>query len=253
MIKGIDTATPVSASVAASLAADNYSFVCRYLVPTGGKRLTKDEADTISDNGLQIISVFETTADRALGGRAAGLADGAKAAQTAQNVGQPKGSCIYAAVDFEATKAQMPTVLAYIQAFSEATPDYTTGVYGSYDVIEAAYDARVCSRFWQTRAWSRGKESAAANLYQYDCGPTGLGLSLHGIDVDLNYAYGNEGSWNTRKPIEEAKPKMKVEDANKIIQFLKAGFGVVESHSEAREEFRRLANALREASGQPQE
>ncbi|NEW05103.1 DUF1906 domain-containing protein [Paenibacillus sp. SYP-B3998] len=102
---------------------------------------------------MGIVSVFETTASRALGGRAAGLADGATAVQVAQKVGQPTGSCIYFAVDFK------------------ATPEFTTGVYGSHAVVEAVRAAGACSRFWQTRAWSYGKHSAAAHIYQYDCGP----------------------------------------------------------------------------------
>ncbi|MDF2721847.1 MAG: hypothetical protein K0Q59_1522, partial [Paenibacillus sp.] len=57
--------------------SDGFEFVCRYLVPYGWKRLTLEEADLISASGLNIVSVFETTADRALGGREAGLADGA--------------------------------------------------------------------------------------------------------------------------------------------------------------------------------
>lgn len=157
MTKGFDCSTPLTAQTAAAFVKDGYSFVARYLVPSGYKALTKSEADRISQAGLQIVSVFETTANRALGGRSAGLADGATAVQVAHQLGQPAGSCIYFAVDFDATSAQMATVVAYIQAASEATPEYTTGVYGSYAVMEAVKKAGACSRFWQTYAWSGGK------------------------------------------------------------------------------------------------
>jgi hypothetical protein len=72
-------------------------------------------------------------------------------------------------------------------------------------------------------------------------------MPMNGISVDLNESYGNEGWWNT---LTQAKEEylMTPEDANKIIAFLKAGYGVVAS-----EEFRRLANELRKASGQPEE
>lgn len=50
--------------------------------------------------------------------------------------------------------------------------------------------------------------------------------------------------------VEEVKPKMKAEDANKIIGFLKAAYGTTED-KEARKEYSRLANELRAASGQP--
>jgi hypothetical protein len=42
------------------------------------------------------------------------------------------------------------------------------------------------------------------------------------------------------------------EDANKIIQFLSAAWFATESE-EARAEFKRLANELRKASGQPEQ
>lgn len=198
MTKGFDCATPVTAETAAAFAAEGYAFVCRYLVQSGWKRLTAEEAANISAAGLNIVSVFETTADRALGGRDAGLADGRTAAQTAFSVGQSRGSTIYFAVDFEATASQMQTVIEYIRGASEATPDFTTGVYGSYSVVDAVHAAGACSRFWQTRAWSYGKVTPVADIYQYDCGPAGLGLEANGIQVDLNESYGDEGWWNLR-------------------------------------------------------
>lgn len=48
---------------------------------------------------------------------------------------------------------------------------------------------------------------------------------------------------------EEVKPKMTEEDANKIIEFLKAGYGIVVDPA-SRKEYNRLANVLRETSGQ---
>ncbi|MEW9698030.1 DUF1906 domain-containing protein [Paenibacillus sp. SI8] len=245
VVNGFDCSTPLTANTAAAFSKDGYSFVGRYLVPSGAKALTKQEAELISDAGLQILSVYETTANRALGGRSAGLADGAAALQVAAAVGQPPGSCIYFAVDFDATSAQLPTVIAYIQAASEATPGYTTGVYGSYQVMEAVHAAAACSRFWQTYAWSRGDKSTFLHVYQFQNDET-----IHGIGVDYNEAYGNEGFWNTFDvPV---SPPLSPEDANKIIPFLAAAHEATISAA-AREEFHRLANELRKASGQPEE
>ncbi|MOA56576.1 hypothetical protein D3C78_1805790 [compost metagenome] len=52
------------------------------------------------------------------------------------------------------------------------------------------------------------------------------------------------------QPVKEEKPKMKAEDANKIIPFLSAGYAVAQDKA-SRDEFKRLANELRIASGQP--
>lgn len=46
---------------------------------------------------------------------------------------------------------------------------------------------------------------------------------------------------------------MSVEDANKIIRFLSAGYFVVKGNKDAEEEFHRLANELRKASGQQEQ
>lgn len=256
MSTAFDCATPLTASVASAFKRDGFSAVARYLVPSGWKALTKAEADRISAAGLQIISVFETTASRALGGRGAGLVDGACAVQVANKVGQPKGSTIYFAVDFDARDAEMPAVIEYIRAASEATPDFNTGVYGSAKVIKAVMAAGGCSRYWQTYAWSRGEVVPGIHIHQYDNGPNGIGMPMNGITVDLNKTFGNEGGWNTLTPAPPAQEveeyMLAVEDANKVIGFLAAAHGA-SADPEAQDEFHRLANELRKASGQPEE
>ncbi|MCS7460897.1 DUF1906 domain-containing protein [Paenibacillus doosanensis] len=243
MAKGFDCATPLTANTAAAFERDGYVFVARYLVPSSWKALTRQEVDTISNAGLQIVSVYETTADRALGARAAGLYDGASALALAGQMGQPPGSTIYFAVDFDASSAQMSSVISYIRAASEATPGYNTGVYGSYSVVEAVMAAGACSRAWQTYAWSGGKKSARANIYQYQ-----NDITVNGIAVDLNESYGQEGWWNTAG----ANVSLSVSDANKLIEFMKAGYFAANDEA-GKEEFHRLANELRKASGQPEE
>jgi hypothetical protein len=253
MSKAFDCATPLTAPVANIFKRDGFEVVARYLVPSGWKALTKAEADRISTAGLQIISVYETTASRALGGRGAGLVDGASAVQVANKVGQPKGSTIYFAVDFDAKDSDMPAVIEYIKAASEATPDFNTGVYGSARVIKAIQKSGACSRFWQTYAWSRGEVVPGIHIHQYDNGPKGIGMPMNGISIDLNKTFGNEGSWNTLEPIQEVEEYMMTpEDANKIIGFLSAAHGATPD-PEAQAEFHRLANELRKASGQTEE
>lgn len=258
MAKGFDCAVPLTRESAKRFHDDGYEFVCRYLVPSGWKRLTKIEAADISAAGLQVVSVYETTANRALGGRSAGLVDGARAVQVAIAVGQPAGSRIYFAVDFEATAKQMDTVIQYIRGVSEAATNFLTGVYGSAAVIEAVMAAKACSGFWQTYAWSKGRKAGGIQIYQYDNGPKGLGQAIHGVNVDLDVASGDVGWWNTLPPIiqppthtnEEMNEYMlSKEDADKIIAFIQAAYMAAGSQ-ESRVEFHRLAEELRKASGQ---
>jgi hypothetical protein len=194
MAKGFDCATPLTAETAAAFKASGYEFVCRYLVPSGWKMLTKEEADAIQVAGLMIVSVFETTADRALGRYQAGLQDGSIAARCAKDVGQPTESTIYFAVDFDVTTAaQMQNVIEYIRGANDATPQFSTGVYGEYEVVEAVKAAGAASHFWQTYAWSRGK-LADCQIFQWQNDTKEDGID---VGIDKNRSYGCEGWWGT--------------------------------------------------------
>lgn len=264
--QGFDCAATLTAPVANMFKRDGKDFVCRYLVPSGWKRLTKVEADIITAAGLQIVSVFETTEDRALGGREAGLEDGAAAERVAAEVSQPAGSCIYFAVDFDVKPDQMETVIEYIRGASEATPNYSTGVYGCCALIEAAVAASACSHFWQTLAWSHGLKSEYANIYQCDNGPEGQGMCINGIDVDLDESHGNEGWWNTAPaPVEAPAEEPVVEEpptpppfpfdqvsALKVVVILQALYDAC-ADSQVQAAAHHAAKALRDAVGLPEE
>lgn len=191
-MEGIDCATPLNARTARALADAGVEFVCRYLVPAryAWKRLTGDEAEYITGAGMQIGSVFETTANRAAAGAAAGQADGVAAYKEAQLICQPKDTAIYFAVDYDAQPADYDAIEAYLRAAEEQIPGYRVGVYGSYTVVEEMAHRGAAWHFWQTYAWSGGKKSKAANIYQHK-----NDVSMAGIGVDLNKSFGNEGFW----------------------------------------------------------
>ncbi|WP_082083956.1 glycoside hydrolase domain-containing protein [Paenibacillus beijingensis] len=185
---------PLSASAAKALAAAGMQFACRYLVPANyaWKRLTRPEAEAISAAGMTIISVYETAANRPAGGAAAGANDGAAAYKEAVAIGQPAGSAIYFAVDYDARSADYDAIEAYLKAAAAQIGPYKAGVYGSYTVIEEMAGRGAAAHFWQTYAWSRGRRSGRVNIFQYKNGQT-----VAGVQVDLNDSYGNEGGWST--------------------------------------------------------
>ncbi|SFH21618.1 S-layer homology domain-containing protein [Desulfotomaculum arcticum] len=196
-MKGIDCATPLTVETAKTIAATGMKFICRYLVPNtpsmAWKRLTKQEAEAITTAGLNIISVFETSANRSTGGAAAGKADGALALKEALEIGQPKGTVIYFAVDYDAQPKDYSVIEQYLGAAASVLVDYNIGVYGSFNVVEEMARRGVVNNFWQTYAWSQGKKSQYVNIYQYK-----NDQALAGINVDFNESYGNEGWWNTK-------------------------------------------------------
>jgi hypothetical protein len=242
---GIDCAQPLTFAKAQAIAAAGYRFAARYLVPKeyAWKRLTRSEAEAISGAGMQIVSVYETEANRPSGGAAYGRVDGAAAYAEAKAIGQPNGSAIYFAVDYDAPPKDYDTIEAYLRAAArELQGEYEVGVYGSYAVVEEMAQRGAAGHLWQTYAWSGGKKAAGANIWQYRNDQT-----VSGHPVDLNEAYGGEGSWSTRQ---EVKPKMDPKDAEKIIRFLSAAWYATDN-PDARAEFNRLANEVRKAAGLP--
>lgn len=194
MPKGIDCATPLTVTAAQALAAAGMEFACRYLVPEryAWKRLTRQEAEAITAAGMKIVSVFETTANRPAGGTAAGQTDGVLALKEAQSIGQPEGTAIYFAVDYDAQPRDYDAIEQYLRTAAAELLGYAVGVYGSYAVVEEMSRRGAAKHFWQTYAWSRGKKSERANIWQYK-----NGAQVAGIAVDLNESYGNEGWWDT--------------------------------------------------------
>ncbi len=197
MIRGIDCARPLDAKTAAAVKHAGYDFVGRYMVPASGslkwKALTAAEAKAVTDAGLRLLTVWETTADRVKGGADAGASDGKRALRCAQSIGMPTSGIIYFAVDYDATAADMPTIEAYLRAARAQTGDYEIGVYGSYGVIEYMAQRNVCRGYWQCLGWSGGKVSAHRTVYQAQ-----FGQSVAGVSVDINECpdMTQAGIWN---------------------------------------------------------
>jgi hypothetical protein len=246
MAKGIDCATPLTTERAKTIAAAGYQFVCRYLVPEqyAWKRLTKSEAEAISQTGMNIISVWETTADRAAGGASAGKPDGVAALKEAQSIGQPLGSAIYFAVDFDAQPKHYDAIERYLRAAGEAIPGYEVGVYGSCAVVEEMIRRSAARHAWQTYAWSHGQKSQHANIYQYK-----NGQQMAGITVDLNESYGGEGWWNT---MTNTKTEIDKDAAQKVINIL-GSVWQLSADKAVQDAAHYAADALRDAAGLPKE
>ena len=202
MARGFDCAARLTASMARRAKAAGFAFVGRYLWPANEwKALTKAEAEAITGAGLRILSVYESTADRAKGGWDAGVAEGMAARRYAEEVGMPKGAIIYFAVDFDAKDAHMTDIAQYLAGAFSSAGEYRVGVYGSYRVIEAMHAHGVCDGYWQCCAWSYGKLSEHRTVYQSDWSGTaaaGAAAAQIGVSVDLDECEDMDraGIWN---------------------------------------------------------
>jgi hypothetical protein len=201
--------------VAAAAKAKGVGFICRYL-----KNLTAAEVRAITDAGLKLVSIFETTAERALAGAAAGAEDGAAALAAAARLGQPAGAAIYATADFGETAPQDPAVVAYFSGFATAIAGKAKlGVYGEGAVCQAVLDAGVADYTWLAGgSGMRGTAAFAASgraTIAQDVGDK-RGLNL-GIDIDSDVALVDDyGGWNLAAPVPLPSPSPAPEPAPDI-------------------------------------
>jgi LysM repeat protein len=203
-VKMIDCATQLSAGMVEGLKAAGVTHVGRYLGPESSwKALLKNEVDAIKKAGLQVVSIFETNPTRAsYFSKAKGTSDAQDASNYAKVIGQPKGTAIYFAVDYDAQPGDMATIKAYFDGVKSAMKDYKVGVYGSYDVV-TALKGKV-GFYWQTYAWSEGKVADHIHIHQYK-----NGQRLAGIEVDFDEVLKEPGAWGAAKKEDKSNPKPK--------------------------------------------
>lgn len=166
MLKGFDTPLDASRHVEA-IRSGQFDFVVRYYRSPHSKwpTLTFSEAKILSSVGLSIVSIWEYQSDDAKAfTHVNGVDEATTAYRQAHALGQPPGSAIYFAVDFDATVTQVETaVTAYFQGvaagFSAAgagTPAYKVGVYGSGRVCRTLSGAGLVDFTWLANATGWG-------------------------------------------------------------------------------------------------
>lgn len=188
---GIDYATEVtSLGTLASLRKGGVHFCARYIsAPGNPKNLTVAERKALQAAGMQIVLVFETTANRALGGTDAGKADAISAQTQTAALGMPD-AIIYFAVDFDAS-TQLAEVLQYFQGIASIRGHDRFGIYGGLKAVNTILNHGVCKYAWQTYAWSGGQWDNRAHLRQYR-----NGVVLYGVSCDYNLATADDfGQW----------------------------------------------------------
>lgn len=142
-------------------------FVCRYLShDTTGKNLDRAEAEAYSAAGIDIVVVWESTANRALDGHAAGAQDARDALAQAMACGMPPGRPVFFAVDFDAT-GQTGAVNTYLDGAASVLGVDRVGVYGGYAAVHSALNGSHAKWSWQTYGWSGGNWDPRNHIEQY--------------------------------------------------------------------------------------
>jgi hypothetical protein len=148
---------------------------------------------------MKIVAVWESHSHNpAYFTYAEGYADAMTAYRQAESVGQPAGSAIYFAVDFDARRDALYSVDQYFRgvaagfaAVSGGRAKYRVGVYGSGAVCDAVKGARLAQFSWlsNSTAWSGYRSYSDWNIKQ------GGRLSSLSFDHDANEARDEYGSF----------------------------------------------------------
>lgn len=137
------------------LKANGYGVV-RYMSHDPSKDITPKEAAAFLRDGLRILLVWETTSARALDGFQAGQADAREFLARSHALGYH--GPLFFTVDHD---YPVNMVQAYFRGVVSVVGP-RAGTYGGYAIIEA----RMTNWLWQTAAWSQGRVSPQAHLYQ---------------------------------------------------------------------------------------
>jgi Domain of unknown function (DUF1906) len=199
-MKGLDASTNCS-KLAKKIKAQGFDFVGRYYAHRGDKRLFLSEAQALSGVGLKMVAVWEDAPTKPdYFSRARGVDDGTTAYHSAMILGQPAGTSIYFAVDFDASAdAIAGSVADYFKGVADGfvtiagnqQPAYLVGVYGSGATCSWLLAHHLATYTWlaQSRGWSGFKEFDRWNIKQ------GEETKVLGIDVDTDMATDDYGGF----------------------------------------------------------
>jgi len=143
------------------LTQKGFEFVCRYYNRNNpSKNLTLAEAQAISAAGLTIVAIWENgfPIKASYFSKAKGVTDATAALKMAsETIGQPAGTAIYFAVDYDATAKDVNgAVTQYFKSvqsvFDAAGKKYAIGVYGSGATCQSLLDAGLVTFAWLSQS-----------------------------------------------------------------------------------------------------
>lgn len=171
-LRGLDTTVELTRH-AVALRSQGYDFAMRYYSNNASKNLSLGEARALSQAGLRIGVVWETSGTHAaFFTRAQGLADGAQAYRMArESIGQPFGSAIYFAVDYDPTQADIDGgisnyftgVHAALYVANDGAPSYRVGVYGSGLCCGALVERDIAVLSWLSQSTGFAARASTRN------------------------------------------------------------------------------------------
>jgi hypothetical protein len=181
------------------MAAAGYTFAMGYLSHTPAKNVDAAELAACRAAGVALGLFWESTPGRALEGGSAGRDDGRAADQQADAIGYSRTAPIFFAVDVDITGSNFPVIQAYANAFNAHTIR-PVGVYGEADLIDYLVTPGLQPVRYgcQTAAWSHGRISPKAHLYQrigHPGWPVPGGVPASGFDEEIALGFVPLDGW----------------------------------------------------------
>lgn len=190
-LQGFDTALDMGRH-AASLRAQGMDFVMRYYSHNTAKNLGPGEARSLCGAGLRLGVVWESAGTHAgYFSRQQGLQDASDALRQARALGQPPGSAIYFAVDYDASRAEVDGPIADyfsgVRAALNGAAGYRIGVYGSGLCCGAMVDRGLAALSWLAQSRGYCGSEAYAQAMRYDLIQSlGARISVDGAPLDID-------------------------------------------------------------------
>lgn len=198
MSKGIDSAKALT-SYGKALLADGITFVIGYYFAFSSfkDRLSLPQTSHFSSLGIYNLGIWEGAGDHAgYFTPQQGAMDGEHAAAQAKDAGQPLGTPIYFAADYDSEPAE---IIPYATKFQDSVKaaGFVTGIYGNGITCQALKSAGIVSYTWLSQSTGfSGYEQwhPHANIVQ---GPEYTWAAPDGksFDVDGDAANGDSGAW----------------------------------------------------------
>ncbi len=203
--RGIDMALD-SRDVAQELKGSGLHFVARYYRSPLSRLppLSADEARMVSSNGMKLVAIWQYQSNRPEHfSYERGFADAITAYQQARTVGQPNGTAIYFAVDYNAPDRDIAGAVqqyfrgvhAGLAAAGGGSPPYKVGVYGSGAVCLYLKRMQLAEYTWlsASTAWYGSQDYGAWNIKQ------GRRTTLLSFDHDINETQGDYGGFTVSR------------------------------------------------------
>lgn len=170
VLKGFDVGVNTT-KIIPKIKKNNISFVGRYYSYNSRKNLSLSEARALSKNDIKIVSVWEANGDHVGAfSRLSGVNDSVEALVLATSTGQPRGSCIYFAVDFDASNKEIAdNIIPYFKGVNYTIGDkYKIGVYGSGLVCRILLTNKLVEYAWLSGSsgWRESRSFISWNIRQ---------------------------------------------------------------------------------------